>query len=119
MTNATEPLVDDTCTDFVHWLTRITLEGQARWEQQPDGLIGYLSGSAFAQFITHTSPLGQSWSLFSVSDSSGELLRATPPTPGLDIPPLGTAAEAHFLTIIWAGVAPYPLASNAANRQTA
>ena len=116
MTKTTELLVDDACTDFVHWLTRITLEGQARWEQQPDGLIGYLSGSAFAQFITHTSPLGQSWSLFSVSDSSGELLRATPPTSGVATSPLAAAVEALFLTIIWAGIAPNPPASDAAKR---
>ena len=115
MTKATEHFVDDTCTDFVRWLTSITLEGRARWEQQPDGLISYLTGCAFAEFITDTSSLGQSWSLFSVRDSNGELLRVTPPTSGVETPPLAAAVETLFLTIIWAGVAPHPPASDAAN----
>ena len=116
MTKTTELLVDDACTDFVHWLTSITLEGRALWELQTDGLISYLSGSAFAQFITDTSPLGQSWRLFSVHDSNGELLRATPPTSGVATSPLAAAVEALFLTIIWAGIAPNPPASDAAKR---
>ena len=32
MTKPAELLVDDACTDFVHWLTRITLKGRALWE---------------------------------------------------------------------------------------
>ena len=116
MTKPTELLVDDACTDFVHWLTSITLEGRALWELQTDGLISYLPSSAFAQFITDTSPLGQSWRLFSVHDSNGELLRATPPTSGVATSPLAAAVEVLFLTIIWAGIAPHPPASDAANR---
>jgi len=116
MTKPTELLVDDACTDFVHWLTSTTLEGRAVWDLQTDRLISYLPGSAFAQFITDTSPLGQSWHLFSVHDSNGELLRATPSTSGVDTFPLTAAAEALFLTIIWAGVASHPLISDAANR---
>ena len=116
MTKPTELLVDDTCTDFVHWLTSITLEGRALWELQTDGLISYLPGSAFAQFITDTSSVGQSWRLFSVHDSNGELLRATPSTSGVDTFPLIAAVEALFLTIIWAGVASHPLIRDAANR---
>jgi len=50
------------------------------WDLQTDRLIRYLPGSAFAQFITDTSSVGQSWRLFSVHDSNGELLRATPST---------------------------------------
>ena len=99
VTKATELLVDDACTDFVHWLTSMTLEGRARWELQPDGLISYLPTSAFAQFITDRSRVGQSWRLFSVHDSNGELCRATPPTFGVDTSPLAAAVEALFLTI--------------------
>ena len=116
MTKPTELLVDDACTHFVHWLTSITLERRAPWELQTDGLISYLPSSAFAQFITDTSPLGQSWRLFRVHDSNGELLRATPSTSGVDTSPLAAAVEALFLTIIWAGVASHPLNSDGANR---
>ena len=116
MTKTTELLVDDACTDFVHWLTSITLEGRALWELRTDGLISYLPGSAFAQFITDTSSVGQSWRLFSVHDSNGELLRATPPTSGVDTFPLTASVDALFITIIWAGVASHPLISDAANR---
>ena len=116
MTEPTELLVDDACIDFVHWLTSITLEGRALWELQTDGLISYLPSSAFAQFITDRSALGQSWRLFSVHDSKGELLRATPPTSGVATSPLAAAVEALLLTIIWAGIAPHPPTSDAANR---
>ena len=116
MTEPTELLVVDACTDFVHWLTSITLEGRALWGLQTDGLISYLPGSAFAQFITDASPLGQSWRLFSVHDSNGELLRATPSTSSVDTFPLTAAVEALFLTIIWAGVASHPVWSNNSSR---
>ena len=103
MNRVSEPLLDDACSDFVQWLTTKTLDGRARWEKHPNGLISHLTNSMFVQFITQGSPQGQSWQLFRVRDSNGEVLRATPPVPGADTSPLAIAVEALFLTIIWAG----------------
>jgi hypothetical protein len=103
MTKPSEPPLDDACSSFVHWLTSRTLEGRARWEEHPNGLISQLTASMFAQFITHCSPQGQSWRLFRVRDSNGEVLRTTVPVSGVGSSPLAIAVEALYLTITWSG----------------
>lgn len=97
------PLSDATSSDLVRWLTTRTLDGSARWEQHPNGLISRVSSSMFVQFITHASPQGQSWRLFRVHGPNGELLRATPPASPIDTTPLSVAIEALFLTVTFAG----------------
>ncbi len=61
------------------------------------GGIAPLAKSMFVQFI---SPQGQSWCLFRVHASHGELLRTTGPASAIDSTPLSVAVEALFLTII-------------------
>jgi hypothetical protein len=103
MTERVEPLLDDACAEFVRWLTTKTLEGRARWEKHPNGLITHLPCSTLVQFITQSSEQGQSWRLFRVRDSSGELFRANRSRLREDTPPLTTAVEALFLTLVWSG----------------
>jgi hypothetical protein len=100
MLTISNPLLDDACTAFVHWLTQRTQQGRAHWLKQPNGLISHLPGSMFAQFITHPDGLGQqAWRLLTVRDNNGELLRATPPTTTIDERPLAHAADALFIAI--------------------
>jgi len=77
MTNLTVSDADGHWAAFVRRLTTRTIEGLARWEGRPNGLISRLPGSMFVQFITHSSPSGQTWRLFTVRDSNGELFQAT------------------------------------------
>lgn len=98
-----QPLLDDACTAFVRGLTAKTIDGRARWDKHPNGLISYLPGSVFVQFIIHASDRGQDWHLFQVRDSNGELFRATPPASRIENPTLVLAVEALFMTVIGAG----------------
>src|SRR5215472_14831783 len=75
----TEPCVYDASAVLVQWLTTRTLEGCAQWETLPNGLISHLTGSMFAQFITHTTQQGHIWRLFRIRDNNGELLRTAAP----------------------------------------
>jgi hypothetical protein len=93
------PLLDDACTAFVCWLTQKTQQGRAQWKKLPNGLFTHLPGSMFAQFITEPGGVGgQKWRLLTVRDTSGELLRATPPTSTIDERPLAHAADALFIS---------------------
>lgn len=103
MHQASEFLADDYRTAFVLWLTTRTLEGCVRWEKHPNGFIGHLNGSVFAQFITHCSPHGQAWRFFTVRDSNIELLRATSSAKGVETASVAVAIQVLFCTIMWAG----------------
>jgi len=100
MLTTSNPVFDDACTAFVHWLTQRTRQGRTHWQTQPSGLIAHLPGSMFVQFITRPDGLGhQTWRLLTVRDINGELLRTTPPTPATDERPLAHAADALFVAV--------------------